>query len=84
MLLDQDLKIKNIIAAQIVRVFYPYIIAKTETGEYLSLNISDTEHNDPLFWDELRSILKAKIWVPIGKHYHQLLDNGWMVNQPVY
>jgi hypothetical protein len=22
--------------------------------------------------------LQAKLWVPIGRHYHQLLDNGWL------
>ncbi|VDG17829.1 hypothetical protein [Lactiplantibacillus mudanjiangensis] len=82
MLLDQDMKIKNIIAAQIIKVFYPFVIAKTETGDYLKLNLSATEQADPLFWDELRSILKARLWVPIGKHYHQLLDDGWLVNTP--
>ncbi|ETY75032.1 hypothetical protein [Lactiplantibacillus fabifermentans] len=83
MLLDAETKITNIVAAQIIKVFYPFVIAKTETGAYLKLNISETEQNDPLFWDELRSILKAKLWVPIGKHYHQLLDNGWVVEPTI-
>lgn len=78
MLLDQETTITNIVAAQIIKVFYPFVIARTETGAYLQLNLSPTEQNDPLFWDELRSILRAKLWVPIGKHYHQLLDNGWL------
>lgn len=53
MLLDRDEKIQNIVAAQIIRVFYPFVIAKTETGQFLKVNLSDTETNDPLFWDEL-------------------------------
>ena len=72
MLIDQATNMTNIIAAQIIKVFYPFVIAKTETGEYLSLNLSTNEQRDPLFWDE------AKLWVPIGRHYHQLLDNGWL------
>lgn len=83
MLLDHDTKMANIIAAQITKVFYPFVVAKNETGEYLHLNVSDTERADPLFWDELRSILQAKLWVPVGKKYHQLLDNGWLVTDPV-
>lgn len=49
MLLDQDQKIKNIIAAQIVKVFYPFVIAKTETGELVNVNLSSQEKGDPLF-----------------------------------
>ncbi|WP_461240442.1 hypothetical protein [Paucilactobacillus sp. N302-9] len=79
MLLDQDQKIKNIIAAQIVKVFYPYVIAKSENGEFLKINLSANEKQDPLFWDSLTSILSAKLWIPIGKKYHQLLDNGWVL-----
>lgn len=82
MLLDHDSKMMNIMAAQITKVFYPFVLAQTETGEYLHLNLSDTERDDPLFWDELRSILEAKLWVPVGRKYHQLLDNGWLVSDP--
>ncbi|KRK97606.1 hypothetical protein FD04_GL001641 [Secundilactobacillus odoratitofui DSM 19909 = JCM 15043] len=82
MLLDHDSKMMNIIAAQITKVFYPFVLAKTETGEYLHINLSDTERDDPLFWDELRSILQAKLWVPVGRKYHQLLDDGWLVADP--
>lgn len=82
MLLDHDSKIINITAAQITKVFYPFVVAKTESGKYLHINLSEKEREDPLFWDELRSILKAKLWVPIGRKYHQLLDNGWLVSGP--
>ncbi|KIS03606.1 hypothetical protein [Paucilactobacillus wasatchensis] len=83
MLLDRDEKIQNIVAAQIIRVFYPFVIAKTETGQFLKVNLSDTETNDPLFWDELVSILQARLWVPIGRKYHQLLDDGWLVEPAI-
>ncbi|GAX05007.1 hypothetical protein IWT25_00309 [Secundilactobacillus pentosiphilus] len=82
MLLDHDSKIMNVMAAQITKVFYPFVVAKTETGDYLHINLSDEEREDPLFWDELRSILNAKLWVPVGRKYHQLLDNGWLVSAP--
>lgn len=82
MLLDHDAKMINIVAAQITKVFYPFVVAKTEQGDYLHINLSDKEIEDPLFWDELRSILNAKLWVPVGRKYHQLLDNGWLVSEP--
>lgn len=78
MLLDQDQKIKNIIAAQIVKVFYPFVIAKTETGELVNVNLSSQEKGDPLFWESIKRVLESSLWVPVGKHYHQLLDYGWV------
>lgn len=78
MLVDQDKKIKNIEAAQIVKAFYPYVIAKTEYGEMVNVNLSKNEKTDPLFWESIKRILESKLWVPIGKKYHQLLDYGWI------
>lgn len=78
MLIENETPALTIIAAQIVKVFYPFILARTETGQYLHLQLSDREQQDPLFWDSLRSILRAHLWVPIGQHYHQLLDDGWL------
>ncbi|KRM62200.1 hypothetical protein FC26_GL000761 [Paucilactobacillus vaccinostercus DSM 20634] len=78
MLLDQDQKIKNIIAAQIVKVFYPFVIAKTETGELVNVNLSSQEKGDPLFWESIKRVLESSLWVPVGKKYHQLLDYGWV------
>lgn len=79
MLLDNDKKIKNIVNAQIVKVFFPFIVAKTECGSLVKVNISNKEMSDPLFWEAIAKVLKAKLWVPIGKKYHQLLDNDWLV-----
>lgn len=78
MLLDQDQKIKNIIAAQIVKVFYPFVIAKTETGELVNVNLSSQEKGDPLFWESIKRVLESSLWVPVGKNHHQLLDYGWV------
>ncbi|WP_367369264.1 hypothetical protein [Pediococcus ethanolidurans] len=82
-LLDQDQKIRNIVAAQIIKIFYPFVIAKTECGEYLKLDLSINEKKDPLFWEDLTSILKAHLWGPVGRKYHQLLDNGWLVEPQI-
>ncbi|WP_338209696.1 hypothetical protein [Lactiplantibacillus paraxiangfangensis] len=79
MLLDTDPKIKNINAAQIIKVMYPLVIAKTEDGEYVKVKLSDEQMQDPLFWDTLRNINKSKLWVPLGKHFHQLLSNDWLM-----
>ncbi|KRM12318.1 hypothetical protein ABTQ33_05090 [Paucilactobacillus suebicus] len=79
MLLDEDAKILNIINAQIVKVFYPFVIAQSEYGEMIKVNLSSNEFNDSLFWDSIYRVFKAKLWVPIGKKYHQLLDNDWLL-----
>ena len=79
MLIDDTQMIKNIISAQLAKVFYPFIIVKTEEGQYLQLNLSDKEKNDPMFWDSMKRILQARIWVPVGRRYHQMLDDGWEV-----
>ncbi|MFD0896282.1 hypothetical protein [Loigolactobacillus binensis] len=78
MLLDQTQYFKNIIAAQIVKVFYPFVIAKTECGQLVKLNLSLNERHDPLFWAAVQRILQAALWVPIGRYRNQLLDNGWL------
>jgi len=83
MLANQNLKIKQLVAAQIVKVFYPFVIAKTETGAYLKLNLSTAEQADPLFWDGLHSILKARLWVPISTRYHQLRAEDWLVKPAI-
>ncbi|ANZ62052.1 hypothetical protein [Secundilactobacillus paracollinoides] len=80
MLIDQNKELKNVTAAQIIEVTYPVIKARTETGSLVEVNVSPTEKQDPLFWEEVRSILKAKLWVPMGKKYHQLIDNGWLLD----
>ncbi|WP_283679245.1 hypothetical protein [Lentilactobacillus sp. Marseille-Q4993] len=76
-LLDDKKMFKNIVSAQLAKVFYPFVVVKTEEGQYIKLNLSMNEKSDSLFWDVMQRIMDAKIWIPIGKHHHQMLDNGW-------
>ena len=79
MLLDTDPKIKNITAVQLVKVTYPLVIAKTEDGEFVKVKLSDDQLQDPLFWDTLKNIRKSQLWVPLGRHFDQLLSNDWLM-----
>lgn len=81
MLLDNNPRIKNIMAAKIVKVFYPQIIVKTESGQYLPVNVSNAELADSLFWETVQDIWRAQLWVPIGRRFHQLLGDDWLLPQ---
>ncbi|AVK61712.1 hypothetical protein C5Z25_07950 [Lactobacillus sp. CBA3605] len=81
MLLDNNPRIKNIMAAKIVKVFYPQIIVQTETGHYLPVNISDQQRQDTIFWESVQDIWHAQLWVPIGRKFHQLLADDWLLPQ---
>lgn len=84
MLLDQTNKIQNIVPSKIIKVFYPQVIVCTEKGACWTLNLSKKEKFDPLFWEEMKRIYHASLWIPIGRKYHQLLDNGWLVPTDSY
>jgi len=79
MILDYDKKMCNIITAQLVSVTYPRIVAKAENGEVLTIKTSEKQREDPLFWAALKNILTAGLWIPVGRHFHQLLSFDWMV-----
>ncbi|MFC6163539.1 hypothetical protein ACFP3T_02495 [Lactiplantibacillus dongliensis] len=79
MLLDTDPKIKNITAVHLVKVFYPMVIAKTEDGDYFQVKLSDDQLSDPLFWDTARDLCRNQLWVPMGRKFHQLLSNDWLM-----
>ena len=77
MLLDQAANMTNIIAAQIIKVFYPFVIAQDWDGGLLKIEFIHQWTTRST--SGMSSVaLQAKLWVPIGKHYHQLLDNGWL------
>ncbi|GAA3198539.1 hypothetical protein [Lentilactobacillus kefiri] len=78
-LLDDTKMIKNVVSAQLAKVFYPFIMIKTEDGQYWQLNLSNKEKHDPLFWESMKLIMRSKIWIPVGRKYHQTLDDGWQV-----
>jgi len=77
MLIDDNPQIKTITPAQITKVFYPFVIAKTEAGSYVNINLSAQERQAPLFWESITNIAKAKLWVPVGERFHQLLSYDW-------
>lgn len=79
MLIDDTKMIKNVVSAQLAKVFYPFVLIKTENGQYWKLNLSNKEKYDPLFWESMQLIMQSKIWVPVGRKYHQMLDNGSQV-----
>ncbi|MFD1319239.1 hypothetical protein [Loigolactobacillus zhaoyuanensis] len=79
MILDYDKKMQNIITAQLVSVNQAQIVAKAEDGEVLTINTSEKQRADPLFWAALKNILTAGLWIPVGRHFHQLLSFDWMV-----
>ena len=81
MLLDNNSRIKNIMPVQIVKVLYPQITVRSEAGEYLTVNISEQQLADTLFWATAKDIAHAKLWVPLGRTYHQLLADDWVLPQ---
>lgn len=78
MLLETQNSMKNILTAQIVKIAYPQVTARDESGQVIEIATSEKERTDPLFWAALKNILKAGLWVPVGRHFHQLLDFDWM------
>lgn len=82
MILDYKKEMQNIITAQLVAVHYPQIIAQGEDGHLIDVNISEKQRTDPLFWAALKNILQAGLWIPVGRHFHQLLSFDWLVPAP--
>ncbi|KRO26980.1 hypothetical protein DY78_GL000440 [Lactiplantibacillus fabifermentans DSM 21115] len=64
-----------------MKVLYPQITVRSEAGEYLIVNISEQQLADPLFWATAKDIAHAKLWVPLGHTYHQLLADDWVLPQ---
>lgn len=78
-LIDDTTMINHVVSAKIAKVLYPFVLVETEDGQYWQLNLSTKEKQDPLFWDSMERIMHSKLWVPVGRKYHQMLDNGWQV-----
>jgi hypothetical protein len=55
------------------------IKAKTSAGKYIFVYPTTEQSNDPLFWKSLTDIINNKLWLPITKQFHQLLEQGWIV-----
>ncbi|HLQ39381.1 MAG TPA: hypothetical protein VK118_00280 [Tetragenococcus sp.] len=68
----------NILAVQITKVFYPFIIAQGHDGHALFLNLSPNEQKDESFWEAMKRIFKAQLWVPMDIRSNKLVDEGWL------
>lgn len=81
MLLDNS-KVETI-AVQLVDVNESKMTAKTENNEMIQIKPSATAKHDKSFWQSMKDIAKAKIWLPVTKGTHQLLQYDWLSATPV-
>ena len=70
-----------VFTAQLEMIAYPNITARTETGAPLTIETNEKQRTDPAFWASVSAILTAKLWVPVSKRLHQLLDSDWLAVQ---
>ncbi|MFD1484601.1 hypothetical protein ACFQ5J_05095 [Lacticaseibacillus baoqingensis] len=69
----------DMLTAQLTAVTYPNIQARTENGATLMIHTNQKQREDPAFWQSIRAILKAQLWVPVSKRLHQLTDTDWLL-----
>ncbi|WP_054699142.1 hypothetical protein [Secundilactobacillus odoratitofui] len=70
------------IAVQLVNVSESSMTAKTETNEIIKIKPSETAKKDHSFWQSMKDIAQAKIWLPVTKGTHQLLQYDWLSAMP--
>lgn len=68
----------EVIPTLLFNVSYPNIFALTEEGHVIKVELTEQQKKDSLFWRVLDKIKQAKIWIPLSKSQHQLLDTDWM------
>lgn len=71
------------IAVQLVDVDESKMTAKTENNKLIQINPSEIAKTDKSFWQSMKDIAKAKIWLPVTKGTHQLLQYDWLSATPV-
>ncbi len=76
---DKKKKMSDVIVTQIMRVVYPFVLARSQTGQFLTVKLTKKEKRDPLIWQTLQSICEAKLWIPVTHNSHNLLQNDWLV-----
>ncbi|MCH5461708.1 hypothetical protein HC026_03595 [Lactobacillus sp. LC28-10] len=81
MLLDSS-EIETI-AVQLVDVNGSNMTAKTENNDLIQIKPNAILKNDKSFWQSMKDIAKAKIWLPVTKGTHQLLQYDWLSATPV-
>ncbi|KRL47569.1 hypothetical protein [Lacticaseibacillus manihotivorans] len=72
----------DVFTAQLEAINYPNIEAHTETGAEIVIHTNQKQREDPAFWQSIRAILKAQLWVPVSKTWHQLSDSDWLAPSP--
>lgn len=70
----------DFIATQLQQIVYPNITAITETGASITIQTNQKQRDDPAFWQSISAILKAHLWVPVSKKYHELTDHEWLAS----
>lgn len=74
-----DKKMNQYLEVQLIGHEDNKIKARTSAGKYIFVYPTTEQSNDPLFWKCLKDIINNKLWLPITKQLHQLLDNDWLV-----
>ncbi|KRO16926.1 hypothetical protein [Lacticaseibacillus saniviri] len=77
------LNTSDILTAQLTAIQYPNITAETESGHQILIQTNQKQRKDPLFWESMRAILKAQLWIPVSKQWHQLVATDWLATMPV-
>ncbi|KRM76957.1 hypothetical protein FC82_GL000755 [Secundilactobacillus collinoides DSM 20515 = JCM 1123] len=70
------------IAVQLVSVSDKELTAKTESNQLIKIATTANNKRDRSFWQSLKDIARAKIWVPVTKGTHQLLQYDWLTVAP--
>ncbi|MTV82802.1 hypothetical protein [Secundilactobacillus folii] len=71
------------IAVQLVHVDGSKMTAKTENNRVIEIQPGEGEKRDKSFWQSMKDIAKAKIWLPVTKGTHRLLQYDWLSATPV-
>ncbi|MCL0312723.1 hypothetical protein M2S00_06350 [Apilactobacillus sp. TMW 2.2459] len=79
MLIDDIKIVEPVISGQLKNCGNHIFIVIDENKQTFKLNIDKKYRNDKLFWSSLYSIAKEKLWVPITRSTHQLINNDWLV-----
>lgn len=82
MLLENKDNHMETIAVQLVSVSDKELTAKTESNQLITISTAETNKKDRSFWQSLKDIARAKIWVPVTKGTHQLLQYDWLTVAP--
>ena len=68
----------EVFTVKLETIDYPNIQAHTETGAELVIHTNQKQREDPAFWQSVRAILKAHLWVPVSRYQHELSDSDWL------